>query len=243
MRSDSAFVVGISGPDGSGKSSLVEELLRRFSATDVPVVRTYVFGCVICRNVPPGLVRGAMSGGRIDAGRPSTHGERTSFVRRSLVNAIRALHGVVDAGELALRLWAARRTAESHRSRQPDQERFGAREAAPIVLTDRSPLDGLVKFAPSPGTLVDRVYRQLGNNYGLVLVLQAPAVVLAQRDRDHDPEVLADLATRFEWFASRLGQVVRLETGDRTPVEVANDAESAVREAALARTRASGGTN
>lgn len=234
MRSDATFVVGISGPDGSGKSSLVEELLRRFTAADAPVVRTYVFGCVFCRKLPVGLASRAMTRRQFDAPLPGTDHLRTSSVRHSIVNTLATLHGLVDAGELALRLCAAQRKAASRRSRQPGQMRSGAR-VAPIVLTDRSPLDGLVKFAPSPGSLIDRAYRRLGKSYGLVVLLEAPALVLAQRDLDHDHEVLADLATRFAWYSGRLHSVVRLETENYTLVEVADHAEGAIRSAAVAR--------
>lgn len=227
-------MVGISGPDGSGKSGLVAELLRRFSATDPPVARIYVFGCVMCRNLPARFAPRAMTRRGLDRPKPDTDRVRTSSPGHLIVNTLRTLHGLVDAGELAVRLWAARRRAESLRSRGPGPLGSEAR-VAPIVLTDRSPLDGLVKFAPSPGSAIDRAYRRLGKSYGLVILLEAPADVLAQRDLDHGPEVLADMATRFERFRSRLDRVVRLETANRTLAEVADRAEGAIRSAGMAR--------
>jgi thymidylate kinase len=213
MTSPAGFVVGISGPDGAGKSSLVEELVRRFTTDGIRVVRVYLYGCIVCRN----LRRGPLA--------------RTAARRTPSAGALRTVHGIVDATELALRLWAARRIAASRATRP--SARAAQRRSIPgfIVLTDRSPVDGLVKHAPRRGSLVDRAYRRLARTYDLLLLLDAPALELTDRDREHGPDALADLSARFAQLTVRSNYLVHVDTGGRTLAEVADDAERVLRAA------------
>jgi thymidylate kinase len=213
MTPPAGFVAGISGPDGAGKSSLVEELECRLVADGIPVVRVYLYGCLVCRNVRRGPL------------------PRSIARRAPSAGALRTAHGIVDAAELALRLWAARRVAAS-RARRPSAH-VAQRRSIPgfVVLTDRSPLDGLVKHAPPRGSLVDRVYRRLGRTYDVLLLLDAPALELADRDRDHGPEALAELSARFAQLTVRSKYLVHVDTGGRTLAEVADRAERVLRAA------------
>lgn len=198
-------VVGISGPDGAGKTSLVGELERRFRARGHRVATTYLYGCVFCRRAPASAELAP------PRDRKQGRGERL----------FRLAHGLVDAFELAIRLSLARRRLGLGRG--------GTTGSAGVLLTDRSPLDGLVKHQPLPGSLVERLYLRLVRRFDLVLELEAPTAVLVARDAEHDAPILAVQAARHARIRAWLPQAISIATGTRTTAEVADEAEGLIR--------------
>ena len=188
--------IGLSGPDGSGKSSLAGELASLLHARGVPTRVVYLYGCFICR-------RWAVGRKRRPDGSPG-----------GLDRVIRQMHELADFAELMLRLLFARLSlrlaALASRSRE-----------WPVLITDRSPLDGLVKFAPPAGSLPDRLYREAAESYEAILVLDAPTEVLVMRDTDHDAGYLDMRRRAFLTSASRLQNVSSIDTAGGSPVELA----------------------
>ncbi len=185
-RTSRPIVVGISGPDGAGKTRLATALAERLVADGRAVVRVHPYGCVICRRLPASYRNEpAEANGR------SSH--RLIRVRR----AIHVIHGLIDAAELGLRLRRVR--AEADAGATPRRR--------PVVIADRSALDGLVKFRPRRGALLDRVFLRLALGFDTILLLRASPSTLAWRDGEHAERVLAVLAERFDMAASDLPSV------------------------------------
>lgn len=147
-RSPARLVVAVSGPDDSGKSTLVDEVVTTLRQRGCTVTRTYCYGCVLCRRFP-GRPRSARP-----AGAPSALGTRFD-----------AVHARVDAAELALRLLTARvRSAVRGLACRPR-----------VILTDRGPLDSLAKFDPPPGSRTAALFRRLAGAYDLTVLLRSHA--------------------------------------------------------------------
>lgn len=219
------LVVGVSGPDGVGKSGLVAGLADSFESRGVAVATTYVYGCVICRRVPPD------TGEAVAKAAVARHRSRV----REMARFLRRVDGVTDAVELAFRLWLATARLRFSAPRQHGRGWRGgragrgtARALSPaVVITDRSPLDGLVKHRPREGSFVWRLFRRLAAHYDAILLLSAPPDVLAARDREHSVEALAAASDRFELAARRVPHVVRIST-DGTIAEVLASASAAI---------------
>jgi hypothetical protein len=219
------LVIALSGADGSGKSTVATALVSRLEAEGHAVVSVYTYGCVVCRRIPKPL-RLTVAGGR-----PMGGSLRTERVLRIL----NEMHAVVDAAELRVRLRAAVRMARNKPAREPSRcpasrdDSIGARSRSrpagepppppsvehcaprPIVVAERSSLDGLVKYDPAPGTVASRALRSAASGYAMVVWLDAPATLLVERDHEHDLVVLVVLASRFERYASTLPRVLRAD--------------------------------
>lgn len=172
-------LVGVSGPDGAGKSSVVQAVLRRAGPDRARAV--YLYGCVVCRRARP---RGVPAGA---ADAPRGH-------------RLRRLHGLVDAIELLVRLRVAERRAEG----------------AEVLVTDRSPLDGLAKHRPAAGSLAARAYDRAIRRYDLIVLLDADPSTLADRDGEHSADELAAWRNRFAEQAHPLDRVfaIRADVAD-----------------------------
>ncbi|SCL24169.1 Thymidylate kinase [Micromonospora rhizosphaerae] len=210
------IVIGFCGPDGAGKSSLVRELWGNLAESGFAVRRGYGYGCLLCRRFdqPSGIAgaaAGAVSNGRA-ADRLSSTTEPPTW-RGRLLRLARRLHGHIDAAELAVRLAALRCTARLTRSA--------------VVMTDRGPLDGLAKHDPPPGSSLARRYLRLTSRYDILVLLDAPAELLARRDGEHTPEELEHwrlLYRRWACLADALGnRVLVTDTAARTPGSIAVD--------------------
>jgi glycosyltransferase involved in cell wall biosynthesis len=188
------IVVAVSGPDGAGKSSLAQHLATRLTACGFSVVTAYCYGCFLCRRP----ARGQAQRGRLRSG-------RRSWISRC--------HALLDVTELMIRLAAARGRAALRPSRRPV-----------VVVTDRGPLDGLAKFEPAPGSLAAALFTAVGKRYDLVLLLDAPADVLASRDGDHSPDELNEWRSRYRAWAQSVPALVPLDTRDRQSAVVAAEA-------------------
>jgi thymidylate kinase len=200
------LVIGISGPDGAGKTRLAEALARRLGAEGRGVATVHPYGCVVCRRLPDSL--------RSDPA--EANGARGSRLIR-LRRALHVVHGLVDASELALQLRRVRAEADAE----------AGHLGPPIVIADRSALDGLVKFRPRRGALLERVYRRLALAFDLILLLEASPATLARRDGEHSERILALLAERFATAALGLPPVRRIET-ERPFQDVVADAAVAI---------------
>lgn len=191
-------VVAVSGPDGAGKSSLVRQLAREFTARGCHVETAYCFGCFFCRRPSRG-----------QAWRSPLRPRPPSWTSRG--------HALLDAAVLMIRLASARGRAMVRRGLRPA-----------VVITDRGPLDGLAKFEPPSGSWAAALFSSAAKRYDLVLLLDAPADVLASRDGEHSPEELAEWRNRYRTWARYMPALVRLDTGDRQPAVIAAEATRVV---------------
>lgn len=166
------MIIGISGPDGAGKSSAVAGLVR---AHQPRVSSVYLYGCIVCNRMPPAA--------------PSTGSGRAR------PRWIDLAHSVADALELLIRLALARRRA-------------------PVVITDRSPLDGLARHDPAPGSLTHRLYMRAASRYDVIFLLDADASVLARRDAEHPTADLQRARDSFNVWSRRLTNVTRVDVAD-----------------------------
>jgi glycosyltransferase involved in cell wall biosynthesis len=89
-------------------------------------------------------------------------------------------------------------------------------------------LDGLAKFEPAPGSLAAALFTAAGKRYDLVLLLDAPADLLAIRDGDHSPEELDEWRNRYRAWARHVPALVQLDTRHRQPAVVAAEAARAI---------------
>jgi len=128
--------------------------------------------------------------------------QRPGWLRRWL----RSLHALVDAAEMTARLVVAMVFA------------FVVRRE--LVVTDRTPLDALVKHDPAPRSVAGRWYLALAHRYRTLLWLDADTTTLFVRDREHPPAELAAARARFAGWALWLPNAVRLESGVGAPAEI-----------------------
>ncbi|MFF9094077.1 glycosyltransferase [Streptomyces sp. NPDC014802] len=199
------LLVAVSGPDGTGKSTLVRQAVSALRGHGYTVARTYCYGCVLCRRYP-GRPRSLRNAGPVP--RPE---------RR-----IDALHARVDAAETALRL-AVARLLTAPRGRRPA-----------VILSDRGPLDSLAKFDPPAESRTAALFERLARAYDLTLLLgvdgdapaaaesdrDAPAAAAAEGDRDGGRDPLAP----YHRWASRHSDVVPFHRWDARPVAGADPA-------------------
>ena len=203
MTGSAAQVIGLAGPDGSGKSTTVRIVREQLSADGAAVASTYGYGCFVCRRMRP---------------RAEAPGSSGSGSRRALW--VRA-HALIDAIELGVRLLAARQRA-GVKARRRRVDGYG-RPVPRIVVTDRSPLDGLVKYDLPPGALASRCFMALARRYRAIVVLDAPAEVLAQRDAEHPADQLERVRATFARWRAGLPNVVALDVTSAPPAQAIID--------------------
>ncbi|MFE0698881.1 glycosyltransferase [Streptomyces sp. NPDC058872] len=199
---DRPVLVAVSGPDGAGKTSLVRRLRTLLGERGFDVVALHCYGCVLCRSfrAPPRAVAEADGGGRA---RRATDPERPG-------SRLRRAHAFLDAGELAARVAAARMRAR-------------ARGGRAVVVTDRGPLDGLVKFDLSAGSGPAAVFRRTAGRYDLTLLLETGPEALRGRGWEEVAGPPTVWWARYRSWSRRLPGVTRLD-GERAPSLVAETA-------------------
>ncbi|MFL5955292.1 MAG: hypothetical protein ACJ76I_14410 [Gaiellaceae bacterium] len=177
------LIVGISGPDGAGKTELSRRLERELGA-EAPVIGVYLYGCIACRRFARPVQRNA-GGGR-------SH-------RRALRGLLR-LHAFVDATELALRLAVAMLRARMR--------------GASVIVTERSPLDGLVKHGAGSGAFVTGMSARLIGLYDVIVCLDVDEHRLVDRDQEHSAGELGLMRQEFKRWSAQFPQVVAVCAGD-----------------------------
>ncbi len=207
MNAAGPVVVGFSGPDGSGKSSLSEAVARLAATRGAPAVRTYLYGCVACRHVRlPPVLRRALSGRgtlSLEAGQ-EPEGRSPTTVQR--------VHALVDAADLALRLDLGLRRAR----------RQARRTGGPVlVLADRTPLDSMVKHDLPTGCSAVRLLRGQTARFACIALLDARSELLSQRDREHRPPGLELTRQAYRRWSADLPAVARLSSEDQPPERLA----------------------
>ncbi|MFD3662600.1 glycosyltransferase [Streptomyces sp. NPDC058659] len=196
------LLVAVSGPDASGRSSLVRRLATLLEERGVPVVTTHGHGCFLCRRFPvPPRVREEGEPGERWARRATDPERRGSLPRRA--------HAFLDAAELAVRITAARLKATAR-----------ARGRQAVVLTDRGPLDGLVTFGPPASSAVAGAFRRLAGRYGLTLLVETGTDTLLGHGRQVLAGSPAAARARYQSWSVRLPRVVCVD-GERAPSLVA----------------------
>src|SRR5207237_10304284 len=124
-------LVGVAGPDGSGKSTLAAGLARRRPPGAPAAPTLYLYGCAVCRH---------WRGHPLHAAALAVDGQPAGLIQ----NWVRSFHALLDAAEMTTRLaagvWLARAAGRR------------------LVITDRTPLDALVKHDPCPPSLAGRWY-------------------------------------------------------------------------------------
>jgi len=203
MTARAVQVIGLAGPDGSGKSTTAVALKQKLAADGAAVSSTYGYGCFACRRAPTATAR------------------RSGISRGSSRSPWVQVHALVDALELGMRLLAAVQRARV-KARRPGMRRRAGDRSLPvrrIVVTDRSPLDSLVKYDLPPASLPSRCFLALAHRYGAIFVLDAPAEVLAARDHDHRAEDLEPVRATFARWASRLPNATTMDVTDAPAVE------------------------
>lgn len=83
--------------------------------------------------------------------------------------------------------------------------------AASVVLSDRSPLDGLAKHDPRAGSVAERAYARMATSYEVIAWLDAPPDVLAARDKEHAPRELERQRDAFARWATLLPNAARID--------------------------------
>ncbi|HVA22190.1 MAG TPA: hypothetical protein VNN74_08870 [Candidatus Micrarchaeia archaeon] len=207
-RGCAATVIGLAGPDGAGKTAASRALVALVRQQGGWAAAIHAYGCVVCRRTGG---HAATGGRRASPGRP--------VARLWLGDRLAGAHAVVDALELRLRVSVATRSARAHAPGA--RGRAGPQRAPALVVTDRTPLDGLVKFDPRPGSIAARAFAAQLRRYRLLAILDAPVAVLIARDPS---STIAELTRSREGFARHgrsLARVLSIDTGALTPVEVA----------------------
>jgi hypothetical protein len=200
-------VVGFSGPDGSGKSTLQRAVADAAAARGAPVHTVYLYGCVACRNLrlPGRLPRAVSSPGTAALEWPdAAHRVRPSRWQR--------IHAAIDTAELALRLRLACHVAGR-------TARRAGRDA--LVLTDRTPLDTLVKHDPPEGGRLTQRLHVLGGRYATIALLDAGSEVLSARDGEHAAAGLERARDGYRRWSGRLSGVRTVSTQASSPDELA----------------------
>ncbi|MEU6932450.1 glycosyltransferase [Streptomyces sp. 2RAF24] len=203
------LLVGVSGPDNTGKSSLVRALAGLLRQRGFAVATTHCYGCFLCRGFPvPPRVRD--EGGPGETGRTGRSGKTGAdeWARRSAHperrgSRFRRAHAFLDAGELALRIRVARLRVG-----------LRARGRPAVVVTDRGPLDGLVKFDLAPGRGAARTFARAAEGYDLTLLLEACPDTLNGRGWEAAAGSPAAWWARYRAWAARLARVARVD-GER----------------------------
>jgi len=188
-------IVGVSGADGSGKSTFAVALAESVHRAGGIASVLHLYGCVACRRVRPQALPARLAGRREAA-------------------PLRAAHALVDAAEAWLRLSAARR----HLARRA---RRSAVAGAVMLVTDRSPLDGLAKHDPTTSAWPARAWLALAARYRCIVVLDAPAQVLALRDCDHGADDLERSRARFRAWLPAVMRALPADARDEAARSVA----------------------
>jgi hypothetical protein len=169
----------------------------------------YLYGCVACRNLrlPGRLPRAVSSPGAAALEWPGAaqQGHPSPWQR---------VHAAVDTAELALRLrLACHLAARAARRAQRDA----------LVLTDRSPLDALVKHDPPEDGWITQRLHGLTGRYATLALLDAGSEVLSARDGEHAAAGLEQARDGYRRWSGRVSGVWTVSTQATLPDELARE--------------------
>ncbi|MFI8911426.1 glycosyltransferase [Streptomyces sp. NPDC053513] len=200
------LLVAVSGPDTAGTASLVRRLAALLRERGVTVVVLPCHGCLLCRRLPaPPHVRKTAEPGRSAWARRATDPERRGpWPRR--------VHASLDAAELAARIAVARLLARSR-----------ARGGRAVVLTDRGPLDELVRFGLPAVAGGAAGFRRVARGYGLTLLVESGPETPGSLGPEGAAGSPAAWWDRCRGWSRRLPGIVWLD-GDEAPSLVAETA-------------------
>jgi hypothetical protein len=207
-------LIGVSGADGAGKTTLVSALSAVMAKRGVRTATVHLYGCFLCRHLPHLYLSRSL---RPSAERPDQRRSRAVWFPLA---ALLSGHALLEAVELRLRLQLARwRLARDQRRRRGWRPAATPPFRACVLITDRSPLDALVKHSPYPASRTACAFLRSLARYDQVIWLDAPADVLAARDGEHAAAALTTTSQGFEAWANRLPAVVRIDS-HRDPAAV-----------------------
>jgi predicted ATPase len=179
-RHGAATLLGVSGVDGSGKSTFVTSLAKELEREGVSTVTLYLYGCIVCRR------------------RRTSEGSKDPLGTAARMSCVRSVHPYVDLLEMAIRLASGLIAVRL--------------QGGDVLLTDRSPLDSLVKHEPSPRSAVARWYLRIAKRYRTVFWLCGDTATFAVRDREHTAAQLEEAQMRFRGWAPELFNLVTIDT-------------------------------
>jgi hypothetical protein len=185
-------LVGVAGPDGAGKTTLVAMISAEARRRGARVVSIHPYGCVVCRRWPAGAT-GTVAGSAAAGGD----------------GLIRRVHAHVDLAELAVRLWGAALLA-----------RLPGHGGGRLVVTDRTPLDAMVKLAPPAGSSLLRFLDYLNRAYDRIVVLDADTATLCRRDLLHSAADMAEMRERFATLVTSRPATTLADTTEGIPVQL-----------------------
>jgi glycosyltransferase involved in cell wall biosynthesis len=189
------IIAAVSGPDEVGKSTLIRRMAPMLRERGFATTTTYCYGCLVCRRFqgPPRWRDGTSAGG--------------SRGLRVLGSWVDRAHASVDAAELTIRLLSAILRVKMCAHGRPM-----------AVVTDRGPLDGLVKYGPAQDSVVARLFTGLAHRHDITFLLEL----------DRGPEAPEKRVKEEAWppyrrWAPRIPSTVRLNAGS-APSAMADEA-------------------
>ncbi|MGW8762571.1 glycosyltransferase family 4 protein [Streptomyces sp. NPDC055815] len=200
------LLVAVSGPDDAGTSSLVRRLGGLLRERGVTVVTVHCHRCFLCRRlpVPPRVRATGKPGGDVWARRASDPERRGPRLRRA--------HAFLEAAELTARITAARLFARAR-----------AHGGRAVVVTDRGPLDGLVRFDPPASSRTASAFRRIAAGYALTLLVETGPGTRLGRGREETGGPSTARWRRYRSWSLRMTDIARLD-GARAPSLVAGAA-------------------
>ncbi|MFE9773609.1 glycosyltransferase [Streptomyces sp. NPDC005931] len=189
-------LVGVSGPDEVGKTTLVRGLAQILRQRGCAVSTAHCYGCVLCRRLP-------------DRRHSTTRAQPGPAA--ALLRFLHGAHCLLDAAELRARLAMARLSVRRGRA------------ATTAVITDRGPLDTLAKFDPVPGSSAARRLTRLAGRYDVTLLLLDGPQARAGYERQSDDPVADGWRLRYRRWERNVPGVKRLAAGG-DPSETAAEA-------------------
>ena len=199
-RRAAGITVAIIGPDGAGKSTLIESI---HTSGVLPTTVVYMGGNAATANHTLPTTRWLVRHGQIDTWAPGSVANALNRSRSPLALAWRGVREAVkfvnELLDFAYRYGVA----------------FVARGRGDVVLFDRyiydPMIDALVDGASPFGWFRARLFRRIFPRPDLVIILQAPGELLFARKGEHSPERLDRMVRACRWLVKDFRRVAYLD--------------------------------